>query len=320
MDGSAGAGPSRPPALRLAQLLTVGDQTDANGRLLLEDSATKRARQRVESRGVLMRSSTCPYQDTPSRLGGRMNVSAYEALRADTTGILDGFAWLTGQYRGLHPSGAGTVRLLYDASYLGLTVPLILFHRAADPVAPHGSLSTVVASIFKASRGLFSVAVALLNQNRPRAQSISAADVVRFAEDNGHFVRPDPARVCAAPTRLIERTISVILTGEGAAASASELAGMVPFPLLWRFYRVQDDMSRALSTYSFVLTQLSRSHQPSSPDQLFDRMVPGTQGTFGQLTEAMLAHANSAQAELNRILDRNDQAPSLRVQELLALL
>ena len=152
------------------------------------------------------------------------------------------------------------------------------------------------------------------------SEPVSAAEVVEFADRHRHLVRPDPPRVCAAPTRLIEHTISVILGGEGGTASASAFADLVPFPMLWRFYQVQDELSQALSMYSFVLEQLSRSHGRVPPAKLFGQMVPGTTGTFGQLSEAMLAHANSAQVDLNRILGRDDRPPALSVPELLQLL
>ncbi|MDQ1422356.1 MAG: hypothetical protein QOJ52_4318 [Acidimicrobiaceae bacterium] len=328
MVSHANAGQTAQGALRLAELLTVGDQTDETGRLLLEDSATSRARRRAENRGIPMAPSRCPYQDTPSRLGGRMNVSAYEALRADTTGILDGFAWLTGEVVARNPGAADTIQLLYDTSYLGLTVPLLLWHRADNPVPPYDSLPTTIASIFKASRGLFSVAVALLNdsltdnitERGAASRRIHAAQVVNFAERQGHLVRQDPPRVCAAPTKLIERTISVILTGRGASASASSLAQMIPFPTLWQFYRVQDELSQALSTYSFVRAQMSQIHEGAAPQELVHQMVPRTRGTFGQLTEAMLAHATSAQQQLNRLLGRSGDAPALGLPQLLDLL
>jgi hypothetical protein len=332
MNGPADAGTPPAPALRLAELLTVGDATDDSGRLLLEDSATKAARRRAMSQGILMRSATCHYRDTPSRMGGRMNVSAYEALRADAGEMLDGFAWLTEQILMHNPSTAGTVNLLYDVSYLGITVPLLLFHRAADPVPATESVPTVVASIFKASRGLFSVAVGLLNDNQVSdnqvsdnqvndgSRAIEPEAVVEFADRHHHLARRDPPRVCAAPTRLIERTIEVILTGTGATPSASRLPAMVGFPLLWRFYRMQDDLSEALSTYSFVLGRLSQPGDTARPQELFRRNVPGTPGTFGQLTEAMLAHVNSAQEGLNRLLGRTGGAPPLGFRELLDLL
>ena len=72
------------PGLRLAQLLTLSDQTDETGRLLLEDSAPPPAIRRAERAGISMETVTCAYPDTPSRVGGRMNASAYDALRRDT--------------------------------------------------------------------------------------------------------------------------------------------------------------------------------------------------------------------------------------------
>jgi hypothetical protein len=274
-----------------------------------------------------MRSQPCSFQDTPSRVGGPMNVSAFEALRTHTTELLDGFAWLTQQRLSADPSGAATVRLLYEVSYLGLTLPVVLFHRSSDPFAPHGRLPAVVASLFKASRGLFSVAVDLRNQVTPSSEGLDArlherlepAAVVRFADQHDHLVRRQPRRVCAAPTRLIERTISVILTGEGANPAASRLPAWTDFETLWRGYRVQDELSEALSTYRFVMDQFARS-APGPPDRWFPLPVPGSRGTFGQLTEAMLAHANSSQRQLNRLLGREDHPTPLGFPELLSLL
>jgi hypothetical protein len=320
MNSAAPGGVTRPLVLGLADLLTVGDRTDQSGRLLLEDSASRPARRAALRAGVPMKSSKCPFHDTPSRVGGPMNLSAYEALRADTAGILDGFAWLTSQLLSTQGSSANSIQLLYDVSYLGITVPLLLFHRAVDPVPPYQSLPTVVASLFKASRGLFSVAVALLNENGPPSRAIDAAQVVAFADQHGHFVHPAPRRVCAAPTRLIERTISVILSGDGANGSASALGEMVAFPELWRFYRVQDDLAQALSTYGFIRGRLFPPGDTTSLKESFLRSVPGTTGTFGQLTEAMLGHVNSAQVELNRLLGREGAAAPLGVQQLIALL
>lgn len=308
------------PARTLAELLTIGDQTDETGRLLLEDSASREAQQEVRRQGVPMDSRSSPYRDTPSRFGGRMNASAYEALRPDVAGILDGFAWLGTQRALLEPSTSRGAQRLYEASYLGLTLPLVLFHRAVAPFQPHGELPAVVASIFKASRGLFSVAVALRNNRLGRFEDIDAAGVVDFAEEGGHFVRRQPRRVCAAPTRLIERTVAVILTGKGADASASRLPEWLAFAPLWRCYRIQDELSEALSTYRYVMDQMTRTAPASRPEQLFSRPVPGSPGTFGQLTEAVLAHANSAQAQLNRLLGRTGDPPSVGFDELLRLL
>ena len=150
--------PSPPHGMRLSEMLTVRDQTDENGRLLLEDAAPKSARRRAYRAGISMKTVSCPYKDTPSRWGGDMNVSAYEALRLDTAGIHDGFAWLSGNYFALQPAKRSTVRGLFDASYLGLTLPLVLFYRGQDPVPPHRALPSFVASMFKASRGVVSAA------------------------------------------------------------------------------------------------------------------------------------------------------------------
>lgn len=266
-----------------------------------------------------MRSIPCPYEDTPSRLGGAMNGSAYEALRADVAGLLDGFAWLVANdlARGA-ATRPGTPQLLYEVSYLGITLPMLLLRRAEDPVPAHGALPTVVASIFKASRGLFSVSIALLNDGAP-TRRLDAAAVVAYADRKGNLVRPDPPRVCAAPTRLIERTIAVILGGDGGDASASVVSSLVAFEPLWELVRVQDELNQALSTYALVQDRLWRS-SGGSGDDLFARRVPGTTGTFGQMTEAMLSHANDAQRRLNRQLGRSGEAPRIGYEQLLALL
>ena len=309
-----------PPARTLAELLTIDDHTDETGRLLLEDSASGEAQRAARRGGIPMQSGSCPYRDTPSRFGGRMNVSAYEAFRPDTAGVLDGFAWLAAQRAVVDPATPDAAQRLYEASYLGLTLPLVLLHRAVAPYRAHGELPTVLSSIFKASRGLFAVAVGLRNDGVGRHKELPAAEVVEFADRGGHFVRRQPPRVCAAPTRLIERTIAVILTGAGADAAASRLPEWLAFAPLWRCYRIQDELSEALSTYRYVMDRMARTAPAARPEQLFSQTVPGSPGTFGQLTDAVLAHANSAQTQLNRLLGRAGDAPPVDFPQLLRLL
>ncbi len=312
---------ARPPGMRLSELLTVRDQTDENGRLLLEDAAPKSARRRAHKAGIPMQMVSCPHKDTPSRFGGPMNLSAYEALRHDMSGVLDGFAWLTGHYLGLQPGRRSTVRGLFDVSYLGLTLPLVLFYRGVDPVPPHRHLPSFVASIFKASRGVFSAAVDMLNRRGPTAR-VSAAEVVRFADEHGHLFRADTQRACAAPTRLIERTIEVILTGQGGDAAQSPLGALVAFPRLWDFYSLQDSFSRTISNYRFLLDDLAAQTGSPDPSKLFDVMVPsgGRIRSFGEVTAGVVGQANEIQRGLNAVLERAEDARPLDLEDLLQML
>jgi hypothetical protein len=308
--------------MRLSQILTVRDQTDETGRLLLEDSAPEMAKRKAERAGVPMTTETCPYRDTPSRLGGLMNTSAYDALRHDTADMLNGLAWLTTQYGALDPSRKSTARGLMDCSHLGLTLPLILFYRAENPFPPHGALPSYVASIFKASRGLFSAAVDFYNKKGPPERSVSAAEVVAFAEAERHLVRPNTRRVCAAPTRLIDRTIGVILTGEGADPSRSHIGDLVNFSTLWEFYTYEDSFGEALSQYRFMLNRLTESGAGSDPRRLFEARIldEGDSRSFGEYTEAFLEQANQVQTELNRLLGRAANASPVTFEDVLRLL
>ena len=310
-----------PPGMRLSELLTVRDQTDENGRLLLEDAAPKSARRRVHKAGIAMEMVPCPHQDTPSRFGGPMNVSAYEALRHDMGEVLDGFAWLTGQYLQLQPARRSTVRGLFDASYLGLTLPLVLFYRGRDPMAPHRQMPSFVASMFKASRGVFSAAVDMLNRRGPTAR-VSAAEVVRFADEHGHLRRADTGRSCAAPTRLIERTVEVILTGQGGDATKCPLGGLVDFGRLWEFYSLQDAFSRAVSNYRFLLDDIAAQTGSPDPAKLFDVRVPsgGRIRSFGEVTDGVVRQANEIQRGLNAVLERADDGPTIDFEDLLGML
>lgn len=309
--------------MRLWEMLTLADQTDITGRLLLEDSAPKAATDKAEREGIAMQTVTCPYEDTPSRTGGLMNASAYEALRQDTAGILSGFAWLTSSYLGLYEARQrkSTVRALYDVSHLGLTLPLFLFGRARRPIAPHGSLPSYMASIFKASRGVFSASVDMLNKVGPDA-IITAADVVRFADENNHLIRPNTQRACAAPTGLIERTIEVLLTGERAEATKSKLPELIDFGRLWDFYSMEAEFSDALSGYGFVLNKLSGTGASGGPAELFGYRVETQDGirTFGDLTESILQRANLTQTSLNRLLGRSERATPITLDELIGML
>ncbi|MGH3849722.1 MAG: hypothetical protein ACRDRT_08465 [Pseudonocardiaceae bacterium] len=292
--------------LALSDLIIKG-QTDVNGRLLLEDAAPKTARRKAFKAGIPMKPVHCSYQDTPSRLGGMMNQPAYEALRHDTAAVLDGFAWLATHYWQRIPIGPNSVRGLFDVSYLGLTLPLLLFHRTTDRVGPYGRMPSHVASLFKASRGVFSVAVDMLNRLGPTA-TIAAVDIVKFADAQGHLKRPETDRACAAPTRLIERTLAVILTGEGADPNASDLGTLTDFETLWTFYRLQDSFSEVLSAYRHHFGQ-----------QLAEAVEP-TNGQFAAATKALVDRANTTQAEVNRVLGRTGNGPPIGFEEILALL
>lgn len=311
-----------PPGMRLSEMLTLTDQTDETGRLLLEDSAPKGARKRAERVGIAMKTVSCPYKDTPSRYGGRMNASAYEALRHDTAEMLDGFAWLTGRYLELDPSNSSTVRVLYDTSYSGTSLALIVFHRADAPIPPHGSLPSYVASIFKASRGLFSAAVDMLNKTDSPSKTVTVGEVVQFAEQEGHLARPQTRRVCAAPTRLIERTISVILTGEGADASRSGLGELVDFATLRTFCALQDWFGQALSSYRVLLERVTQTGDITRPEELFSRVIVegGRRRSFGDVTEELLRRANELQSRLNRLLGRADDAAPVALEDALGML
>ncbi len=305
----------------LADLLTVRDQTDTSGRLLLEDSAPRKARRRAEQAGIAMKTVDCPYPDSPSRQGGTMNVSAYEALRQDTAEILNGFAWLRENYLRLHPARDATVQAFFDVGNLGITLPLVLLYRGHEPVRPHGAMPTYIASIFKASRGVFSAAVDMLNSAGPPQRVIGAAEVMRFAEERGHFKREETKRVCAAPTRLIERCIDVFVSGEGGDDARSGLGDHVSFGLLWNFYRLQDEFGQALSNYRFLLDKLTQAGM-TDINEMFGATVPagGRMRSFGDVTQSLVGRANAIQDELNVLLGRRPGVAPLRLEQLVAML
>lgn len=314
-------GRPRAPGLSLDQLLTVSDQTDAAGRLVLEDSAPDKARRRATRAGVAMETVPSPYHDLASRTEGVVNLSAYEALRQDTAEILDGFAWLTANYLRVHPTRRATIQALFDTSQLGISLPLVLFHRSADPVPPHGRLPTYVASIFKASRGVFSAAVDLRNRTGAPFTKTSAAEVVRFADDRSHFKRAETGRVCAAPTRLIERALAVLVTGEGGDPTRSGLRDLVDFDVLWQFGRLQEELGEALSTYRVVLEQASAQVGIADANTLFRTMVPdgSRMRPLGEVTEGLAARATAVQGQLNRLLGRR-AGPTVSPPAVMAML
>lgn len=319
--GSTPARSNRLPGLKLWDQLTLSDESDEFGRLLLEDSAPQRAREMADRAGVPSKTVVCAYSDTPSRLDGLMNESAYEAMRSDTGDVLDGFAWLTRSYLGLPGSRAACVQCLFDVSHLGLSLPLVLFGRAERPIPRKGRLPSYVASLFKASRGVYSAAVDMVNKKGAEAE-VSAVDITAFADQEGHFRRPVTGRVCAAPTRLIQRTLAVMLTGEGGDPSRSTLSALVDFEVLWKFYSVEKDLNETLSSYGFLLQKLTESGASADPEELFVRMVPDKEGLrpFGDVTEQTLRRANEAQTRLNELLGRSVQARRVTFEDLLRLI
>ncbi|HVM00524.1 MAG TPA: hypothetical protein VM324_14620 [Egibacteraceae bacterium] len=319
-ERSASQPSRRPTGKRLAELLTITDETDEHGRLLLEDSAPDRAIRRATRAGVPMRTVACPYRDSPSRKGGRMNVSAYEDLRRDTAEVLSGLAWLAEHYFRREPAARGTVRGATDLSKLGVTLPLVLFHRARDPFRRHGELPSFVAAIFKACRGMFSATFDMLGKRGGGA--VTAQELVAYAESEGHLRRVQTGTVCAAPTRLIERTVAVLLTGQGADPATSRLGDVVAFEALWNFFQVEKAFNANLGQYGHVLEQLVRAGRRVDDPALFDATirVRGEVGRFGDFTDAFLRYANQAQALMNRALERAENAPPMTFQDVLAAL
>ncbi|MGI8758503.1 MAG: hypothetical protein ACR2K0_04285 [Acidimicrobiales bacterium] len=308
--------------LRLSEMLTIRDETDENGRLLLEDSAPKQARKKAGRGGIAMRSVPCSYTETPSRDGGLMNVSAYEALRHDTAEILSGFAWFTRSYLARSSMPPATLQGLVDVSNLGISLPLVLFRSGRDPVPLHGALPSYVASMFKASRGVFSAAIDMLNTLGPTSTT-TGAEVVRFADREGHLIRPQTRRACAAPTRLMERTIDVILTGgDDVAAEQTDLEELISFDRLWDFYSMEHSFSQAFSRYSAALQGVRQGAETADRGDLFAETIvdDGRRWSFGDFTDAFLEFANSVQDGLNRLLGRADNAPPVVFEDLVRIL
>ncbi|CAN5636693.1 hypothetical protein BH20ACT1_BH20ACT1_09380 [soil metagenome] len=320
----SGAGaPRARRGLGLAELITLGDQPDEHGRLLLEDSAPRQAQKRIKRAGVPMAQAVCDYADSPSRQGGRMNVSAYEALRHDIAEVLNGFAWLADLHGAASPAtGRGNLQSLIDVANLGSTLPLVLFHRVHDQVPAQGALPAYIASIFKASRGLFSGAIAMLNDDREPSALVTTDEVVAFAEEHGHLRRSETQRVCAAPSRLIGRTVEAILTGGGAESTRSGLGDHLDGADLWTFFSRHDSFSQALSNYRFVLANLTSEHPGATLDELVGVVVTmaGRTGTFGDLTEALAHHGSQAQLAMNEVLGRSGGVPPLTLPALLRML
>lgn len=319
MAAKASPRPRRPPGLRLERLLTITDETDETGRLLLEDSAPSAAQRKVTRSGVDMTAMSCPYRDTPSRLGGQMNGPAYEAFRRDLKATLDGFAWLWQGYRRTAPGRAATVEGLVDIAKLGLDLPLVLVHRAHDPIDRHGALPSFVGAMFKASRGVFSAAFAMSERHHGPA---TAAEVIAFADANGHLTRPDTNRVCAAPTRLMERTIAVMLTGEGADGGASSLGDLADYDTVWGFYDLEQALNHALGLYRSLLEQAMSARRVRHPRELFGMTVTlaGRRRRFGDLTQDCLDAVNGIQQQFNRLLGRDERARPLTFEDLLQAL
>lgn len=268
-----------------------------------------------------MTEAPCDYADSPSRLGGRMNVSAYDALRHDVAEILDGFSWLADlRAQAVASPGRASLQGLIDVANLGSTLPLVLFHRTDRQIPAHGALPTFIASIFKASRGLFSGAVAMLNDGWGAAP-VTTDEVLAYAEGHGQFRRSETERVCAAPTRLIARTVEAILSGRGTEANRSRLGEHLDPSDLWAYFSLHDSLSQAMSVYRNVLDDVSRDHPGAGPEQLFGVMVDvaGRKGTFGDFTDAMVHTATVTQSRMNEVLGRAD-APPLTVAGLLQIL
>jgi hypothetical protein len=168
---------------------------------------------------------------------------------------------------------------------------------------------------------MVSAAVDMMNKAGESSKP-TTHDVVAFADREGHLARQASGRVCAAPTRLIERTIAVILTGEGGDASRSGLAQLVEFPPLWEFCRLQDSLGATMSGYRAVLEDLSRKGNLAGPQELFSCVVviSGVRRSFGEFTESVLNRVTLVQAQANRVLGRSGDAPPITFEQLVGML
>jgi hypothetical protein len=152
---------------------------------------------------------------------------------------------------------------------------------------------------------------------------MTAAEVMAYAEEHRQLVRPETGQVCAAPTRLIERTIEAILTGEGADAAKSGLGEVVDFPMLWEFYRLQDSVGEVLSTFRLVMNAVTDVASSGDPNRLFSATVPSGPAKgqqFGKYTSDVLATITHAQAGMNRALGRAENARPVTLEDLLRML
>jgi hypothetical protein len=315
------SGEAPPRGLRLAELLTVADQTDETGRLLLEDAAPPEAVEGAVAAGIDMESVEGAYDDPPSRRGAPVNLPAYEALRRDTGEVLSGFAWLAARHGELASVEPGTVEALAEISRLGITLPLVLFHQGHDPIPPHGALPSFVASLFKASRGVFSASFDMLNSQHPVTGPTTAADVIAFADREGHLRRAETDRACAAPTRLIQHTVDVVLAREEADVGRSQLPQLLPFELLWEFHKLERTFSRQLARYHTLLEQAQAGGARRRRDLFRQKVWLGTEKwSFGVLTEQFLEFATATQADLNHLLGRADGGPAVTFEDVLEAL
>jgi hypothetical protein len=161
---------------------------------------------------------------------------------------------------------------------------------------------------------------------------MTAAEVLQYAEENRQLVGPSTGRVCAAPTRLIERTLDAILTGHGADADRSGLAELVDFSMLWEVYKLQDALGKAISTYRAVYEGVTAPFGPAAdPNRIFSAKIPtgfasgGAGGpaegeTFGRFTEQLLVLVNDIQGQINAVLGRAGNARPVGLQEVFELL
>lgn len=122
----------------------------------------------------------------------------------------------------------GDLHALACAQLAYATLPLV---RGTNPVA-NGDLDPTLSSLHRVCDGVRMVAayaLQFLDDPRPYDSPITAAELLRLAEERGHFLSEHG--VCAGPTNMIREFLETLIDGRapaGDGSPADDRAGEVP--------------------------------------------------------------------------------------------
>ena len=236
---------------------------------------------------VATETRTCRYAGSRYRYDLPMNVSALNAMRAHWRPMLHGVFAVRREFVARNPRVDGVMTLgdlhaLACAQLAAATVPLV---RAADPVA-NGDLDPTLSAMHRACDGVRMVAayaLQFLDDPRPYDAPITADELLRLAEERGHFLSEHGA--CAGPSKMIEEFLAILIDGRSPPGDAPPLGA-------W-----SQEVPRALDYASLGIMLRSLT------STLWLRMVE----TYERLRASLAAEGIAAHSPLARLRDRVEQ-------------
>ncbi|MDF1794556.1 MAG: hypothetical protein P1U88_21770 [Thalassobaculaceae bacterium] len=206
---------------RRKQLKSIGDYTDAEGRLLAERGAS-------DISGWTFDMRACPYRD--GRHGQAMNADGLRQIRAHWAAVLPAIRVLERDNRELFGDTVDPLTRVRRLTRVLGSLPefLVLFHGTRS-----GDIPVLAAVLYKIARGMNSVINRLtFDETRAARDAVTIGAETLYAYIERHDLLVGRDEVCAGPKNQIVDVLAALCgpdtpTGEAAAPRACPLGGFL---------------------------------------------------------------------------------------------